>query len=118
MSFNRKSLFVFFVSAMMLFSLSACGAAADAADAPADAPAESGDIVAAFTFTNTGSVEICELYLSPASQEDWGPDQLNGATIPVGEQFILKNIPAGLYDANIVGCNGAGEASGQLDIHN
>lgn len=120
-SINRKPLFVFLLGIVMLLSLAACGtpaADAPAADAPAaDAPA-AGDMVESYTFTNTGSVDLCELYLSPTGQSDWGVDQLGENTIPVGEQFILHNIPAGTYDARAVGCDGAGEAIVSLDIHN
>jgi len=123
-SINRKFLFVFLLGIVMLLSLAACGttdapaADAPAADAPAaDAPA-AGDMVASFVFTNTGSVEICELYLSPASQDSWGPDQLESQTIAVGAQFTLNNIPTGQYDAKVVGCDNAGESIVQLDIHN
>ncbi len=92
-------------------------AAAPAAEAPA-AAAPAGDIVAQFTFTNTGTVEICELYLSPVDTQNWGPDQLSSKTIPAGEKFTLNNIPAGKYDAKAVGCNNAGEQVVQLDIKN
>jgi hypothetical protein len=119
--------FVFLLSIAMVLSVSACAADSDEADttsaesteAPAmdatEAPA--GDVVAEFTFTNTGTEEICELYLSPAGQEDWGPDQLAGNTIPAAEKFMLKNIPAGSYDVKAVGCEG-NEVVGQLDIFN
>ena len=93
-------------------------AATDASAAATTAPAASGDVVAAYKFTNTGTVEICELYLSPAGTTDWGPDQLNKATIAAGAEFTLTNIPAGKYDAKVVGCNGAGEKELSLDIHN
>jgi len=132
MKFNLKSLFVVFALAIvMTMGLAACGTevsetdageseAAEASDMEdtGEESAESGDIVAAYVFTNTGSVDICELYLSPASQEEWGVDQLAGQTIAVEGQFTLKNVPAGLYDAKAIGCDGSGEAVGQLDIQN
>ncbi|PKN90694.1 MAG: hypothetical protein CVU44_22535 [Chloroflexi bacterium HGW-Chloroflexi-6] len=139
MKFNLKSLFVVFTLAIvMTMGLAACGTEvsetdageSEAAEAPAaddageesaetgEESAEAGDIVAAYVFTNTGAVDICELYLSPASQEEWGVDQLAGQTIAVGAEFTLKNIPAGLYDAKAIGCDGSGEAVGQLDIQN
>ena len=139
---NAKFFFMLSLSLVMLLSFSACGAPAaeapkgeapaaeevaatevpaaeaPAADAPtADAPAV-GDMVAKFTFTNTGSVEICELYLSPVDTQNWGPDQLSSKTIPAGEKFVLANIPAGKYDAKVVGCNNAGEQVIQIDIKN
>jgi hypothetical protein len=132
MKFNLKSLFVVFaLGIVMTMGLAACGTEASETDAgeseaaeasdmedAGEESAEAGDIVAAYVFTNTGSVDICELYLSPASQEEWGVDQLAGQTIAVEGQFTLKNVPAGLYDAKAIGCDGAGEAIGQLDIQN
>jgi hypothetical protein len=127
---NLKFVFVFLLSIAMVLSVSACGASATEAPAASDAAATdapvatdvpaaaSGDVVPAYVFTNTGSVEICELYLSQTTLNDWGPDQLGGATIPVGQQFTLKNVPAGKYDAKVTGCNGAGESTIVLDIHN
>jgi hypothetical protein len=124
-SVNFKFLFALLVVVVMAFSVSACGGGEAGADdssgsdaAATEAPAAGGDVVAAYVFTNTGTVEICELYLSAADQNDWGPDQLQSQTIAVGGEFTLKNIPAGLYDAKAVGCNGGGEAIGQLDIQN
>ncbi len=114
-SINLKFLLVFLVSVAMVFTLSACGGGASGEGE--DASAEGGDVVAEFPFNNVGSEEICELYLSPSGQEDWGPDQLEGNTIPAGESFTLNNIPAGSYDAKAVGCDG-GEAIGQLEIAN
>lgn len=119
----------------VVLSLSACGASSDNAATPIESPAASevvasdtenttdsefdaAEIVEKYVFTNTGSVEICELYLSSVDDEEWGPDQLEEQTIPVGEEFTLKNIPAGTYDAKAVGCNDAGELTIQLDITN
>jgi hypothetical protein len=141
-SVNLKFVFVFLLSIAMVLSISACAADADsgsdetdaaatespvdATEAPVDATeapvadateAPVGDVVAEFTFTNTGTEEICELYLSPAGQEDWGVDQLAGQTILGSEKFVLRNIPAGSYDVKAVGCAGS-EVVGQLDIQN
>lgn len=90
----------------------------DATSANPAAIADADAIVPEYVFTNTGSVEICELYLSPVDDESWGPDQLEEETIPVGEQFTLTNIPVGTYDAQAVGCDDAGEVTLQLDITN
>ena len=88
-----------------------------AGSASSKAPA-AGDVVAQYTFTNTGTVELCELYLSPVGVDNWGPDQLQAQTIAVGAKFVLKNIPAGSYDAKVVGCGGAGESVIKVDIKN
>jgi hypothetical protein len=135
-SINSKFVFVFLLSIAMIASISACGssssdAASDAgatdapaaataapADATAAPAAASGDVVAAYVFTNTGSVDICQLFLSTVDTNTWGPDQLGGATIPAGQTFTLKNVPAGKYDAKVTGCNGGGESTIVLDIHN
>ena len=123
--------------------LSACGTDAAATEAPAgteapeatvapesteapeatEAPAEateapvSDEVVAAYEFTNTGEVEICELYLSPTGVEEWGPDQLGEATIAASATFTLTDIPAGTYDAKAVGCGGE-EFVAELEIYN
>ena len=94
-------------------------AAADSASSESAAPAvANGDIVAAFTFNNTGSVDFCQLYLSTVDKNDWGPDQLAGQKLPAGQSFTLKNIPAGQYDAKAVACEGGAESVIQVDIKN
>lgn len=130
-SINRKSVFVFLLSIAMILSISACGgtdssgsddgagateapasteAPTDATEAPAEATeAPAGDVVAAFNFNNKGDKEICEMYLSPTAQDNWGTDQLKGQTITAGGTFTLTNIPAGDYDVKAVFCGGAGE---------
>jgi hypothetical protein len=110
--------------------LSACGTEAAATEAPTEetvateapeaeateAPV-SDEIIAEYEFTNTGEVEICELYLSPVGIEEWGPDQLGESTITAGSTFTLTDVPAGTYDAKVVGCNGA-ESVAELEIYN
>jgi hypothetical protein len=113
--------------------LSACGTEAAATEAPAEETAApeateapeaeateapvSEDVIAAYEFTNTGEVEICELYLSPVGVEEWGVDQLGEATIAASATFTLTDIPAGTYDAKAVGCDGS-EFVAELDIYN
>ena len=115
----KTKLIALFVSLVLVLVLSACGAAAtpaaptavpasgdgsgDATTAPApDAP---GAVVAKFDFNNAGTVDICELYLSPVGKDTWGQDQLQGQKIPAGGKFTLTNIPADSYDAKWVGCD-------------
>lgn len=132
-STKAKFLSLFLVIFVLAVSLSACGssdtdAASDAAapdtsaaasDTSAAAPAASGDVVPAFKFTNTGSLDICQLFLSPTDKNEWGPNQLpDGQKIAAGSAFTLTNIPAGTYDAKAVGCDGTTEATIQLDIKN
>lgn len=127
--FNIKSLLAFVVALIMVLSISAC-ATEEVSDASATdevateiatdvatevATEETGVIVPEFTFNNTGAEEICEIYLSPVGQDQWGPDQLGGTTIPSGGSYVLQNIPAGQYDVKAIGCAGS-EVIGQLDI--
>ncbi len=114
----KTKLIALFVSMMLVLVLSACGApaaaptavpaeggeAAEATEIPAEAPVD-GAIVAKFDFNNVGTVDICELYLSPVGTDTWGPDQLQGQTITAGGKFTLTNIPANSYDAKWVGCD-------------
>ena len=39
---------------------------------------------------NNSGVEIRALYLSPADNDNWGPDQLNGAVISPGGTYTLS----------------------------
>ncbi len=49
------------------------------------------------TIVNNSNRQIVHLYLSPTTQEDWGPDQLNSSTIS----------PGGTYNLNGVACSGS-----------
>lgn len=121
----KTKLIALFVSLVLVLVLSACGGAATPTAAPStdgDAPAgdataapASGAIVAKFDFNNVGTVDICELYLSPVGKDTWGPDQLQGQKIAAGGKFTLTNIPADSYDAKWVGCDKT-EGTIQVDI--
>lgn len=128
----NKFVSLFVLIAVLATALAACGgsaateapaapadnAAPAATEAPAAAPA-SADVVPAFKFNNTGTLDICQLYLSTVDKNDWGPNQLpEGQKIAAGGSFTLTNIPAGKYDAKAVGCDGTTEATIQLDIKN
>jgi hypothetical protein len=47
---------------------------------------------ASVTIVNNSSWEIRHLYLSPADNDNWGPDQLNENPISPGESFTLNNL--------------------------
>lgn len=47
------------------------------------------------TVVNNTTREIRFLYLSPANADDWGPDQLNGAAIGVGQTYTLSGVSGG-----------------------
>lgn len=44
------------------------------------------------TITNNSSLEIRNVYLSSANQDNWGADQLNGSIPPGGGTFTLDNM--------------------------
>ncbi|HEV7395853.1 MAG TPA: hypothetical protein VGN86_05020 [Pyrinomonadaceae bacterium] len=42
--------------------------------------------------TNSSTLEIRHLYLSPTNQDNWGPDQLDGSTIAPNGSFTINNV--------------------------
>ncbi len=123
----KTKLIALFVSLVLVLVLSACGGAAtptaapagDGGDAATAAPSgdTSGGTMGSAVFNNTGSIDICELYLSAVSKNDWGPNQLpDGQKIVAGDKFTLNNVPVGQYDAKAVGCDGTAEAVIQLEV--
>jgi hypothetical protein len=46
----------------------------------------------AITVTNDSSLEIRHLYLSPADNDNWGPDQLNGSVIATGQSVTINAV--------------------------
>jgi len=119
-SAKLKFVSLLFLVVIIAASLAACGGSAEqtaAPEAPAAAPADAAapaaaDVVAAFNFNNTGTVDICQLYLSTTDKNEWGPNQLpDGQKIAAGASFKLTNIPAGKYDVKWVGCDGTTEGT-------
>jgi hypothetical protein len=47
------------------------------------------------TVRNNSQRVISHLYLAPGDPNNWGPDQLNGSTIPSGGSYILSNVACG-----------------------
>jgi hypothetical protein len=45
---------------------------------------------------------VHHLYLSPAKENEWGPDQLGSNQIDPGQTFTLKDIPCNTYDIKVV----------------
>lgn len=122
-----KFVSLFILIAVLAVSLAACGgAAAPAADSGAAAPAASEATTAPAAdsgamgqavFTNTGSLDICQLFLSHVSKNEWGPNQLAAdQKIVAGDKYTVTNVPVGMYDAKAVGCDGTSEAVVQLEI--
>lgn len=51
---------------------------------------------------NQSKWEIHHLFLSSASDEEWGPDQLEDEILTKGDQITLTNIPCDEYDIKVV----------------
>lgn len=59
--------------------------------------------VASITVTNNSSREIRYLYLSPVDQENWGPDQLNNASLNSGQSVTLNNVSCDGSQVKVIG---------------
>ena len=55
------------------------------------------------TVVNNSSREIRFLYLSPADQENWGPDQLNNASLNNGQSVTLNNVSCSGAEIKVIG---------------
>jgi hypothetical protein len=63
---------------------------------------------ATITIVNDSDWAIHQLYLSPTSRSEWGPDRLGGGTIlPNGGTFLLHDVPCRSYDVKLVDADGA-----------
>jgi hypothetical protein len=51
---------------------------------------------------NASLWDIHQLFLSPVSDEEWGPDQLGKQIIASGETYRLTDIPCDDYDVRLV----------------
>jgi hypothetical protein len=80
-------------------------AAAPAPTTPTSAPGAApagGDQTSNLAIKNTSKWAVHHLYMSPANENEWGPDQLGTNSIAPGETFTLKNIPCDTYDIKVV----------------
>lgn len=55
------------------------------------------------TVTNNSNREILYLYLSPVGQENWGPDQLNNASLHNGQSVTLSNVSCSGAEIKVIG---------------
>lgn len=74
------------------------------------------------TVVNNSSHEIHYLYLSPVDQDNWGPDQLNNASLGNGQSVTLNNVSCdgtqikviaedsdGCFLSSVVSCGGSAQ---------
>ena len=52
--------------------------------------------------TNKSKWAVHQMFLSPANDNEWGPDQLASQTIEPGAKFTLNKIPCNTYDIKVV----------------
>lgn len=51
---------------------------------------------------NQSKWEIHHVFISPAEQEDWGPDQIGEHVLAKGDSFTITGIPCDTYDIKVV----------------
>ena len=51
---------------------------------------------------NQSKWEIHHLFISPASEEEWGPDQLEDEILTKGDSLTITQIPCNEYDIKVV----------------
>ncbi len=62
------------------------------------------------TLKNTYSFEICQAFISPANQDNWGPNIFTtDETVAAGASLTLARIDSGNYDLKVVNCSGTRE---------
>ena len=57
---------------------------------------------ASVVIKNYSDWDIYNLYLSPTSSNDWGPDQLDNDVITSGSSYKLKGISCDTYDVRLI----------------
>ena len=58
---------------------------------------------AGITVTNNSSRVIRFIYLSPVEQDNWGPDQLNNASLSNGQSVTLNNVSCSGAEIRVIG---------------
>ena len=57
---------------------------------------------ASVKIVNKSDWDFHHLYLSPADEKEWGPDQLGKESIDRGETFTLADIDCDTYDIRLI----------------
>lgn len=70
-----------------------------------------------FNLVNRGQQEIRELYASPSSDNDWGPDRLGNDTVAPGRTFPVRLVAGECtYDVRVVYANGRADERRRIDL--
>ena len=77
----RKNAIIGFTSLLVVFVVLGCGTLISNANAPA----------ASIAVTNNSSRSISHIYLSAPDNDNWGPDQLNNASLAPGASVTINN---------------------------
>lgn len=83
---------------LVIFTIIACAMAAASWSSNAHPSA-----VSSITVTNNSSREIRYLYLSPVDQDNWGADQLNGASLNNGQSVTLSDVSCSGSEIKVIG---------------
>jgi len=106
------------VMVLLSFSmlLSACGGGGGGGGGSDNSGGSSSS--ATMVLNNTGSYDICEIYVSPVSQNAWGPNQLSsGQKLAAGASLTLNEAASGTtYDVKWVGCDDAATQTGTTQL--
>lgn len=91
------------LAVVLTLALSACGGAVVGGGST---PPPSNQSVAAGTFliSNQTSGTVCYAMFSPASDPNWGPDQLGSSTIGSGETYAWT-VGLGVWDVKLEDCD-------------
>ena len=88
---NKRLLWLLFVVVMLIGATVACSAT---------------DSEASLIVINETNQEICAVFISPSSVEDWGDSWLGSDTIPSGTSYTISGIEPGTYDLMAETCAG------------
>ena len=80
------------------------------------AQAQTGD--PSFNLVNRSGQVIFEVYASPATDNNWGPDRLGQSVVPAGRSFVIR-LPQGecVYDVRVVYERSGGPAEERRNIN-
>lgn len=83
---------------------------------PAPSSLGSGSSTSGLDIVNESNVEICALFVTPSTSEEWGDNQIGSTgAVAQGETFTLTDIPVGTYDLLAEDCQGNGLAQ-EFDV--
>lgn len=70
-----------------------------------------------FNLVNSSGRTVREVYASPSSDQNWGPDRLGADVVPSGQTFPVR-LPVGecLYDVRVVYDNGQAEERRRINL--